>query len=147
MITQLDIILGIVQKLSIILAAVMGLVWFKLRYTKADWRIHSRLKLNIDGEIATIHGVTYLLAVSTRENVGLTGHNIKHDEMNDSYVCLYYSKRVPQANTTLTVNWDDGIYFDVFQKHTWISPGEVVKEQRLIEIPESDALALKVSVR
>jgi hypothetical protein len=143
---QLDVFLGILQKLSIIIGAVLGLAWFKLRYTKDDWRIHSRLKLNIDGEIVSCHGVTYLLVVSTLENVGLTGHKIRHDNINDTYLCVYNSEPMPQSNIPLTAHWDDGSYFDVFQKHTWISPGEVVKEQLLIEIPESDALALKLEV-
>jgi hypothetical protein len=144
---QLDLFLGILQKLSIILGAVLGLIWFKLRYTKRDWRIHARLKLNVDGEIVTCHGVTYILILSTLENVGQNGYKIMHDDVNDTYVCIYSNKGFPQADTTpLTVHWDEGIYFEVFQNHTWLSPGEVVKEQLLVEIPESDAVAFKLEV-
>jgi hypothetical protein len=146
MLNQLDSILGILQKVSILAAALIGLFWFKLRYTKSDWRVHSRLKLNIEGEIVNLHGVTYVLVVSTLENVGLTGHRIIHDNNNDTYICIYYSEILPQSNAALTVHWSDPSYFDVFQKHTWLSPGEVVKEQLLIAIPESDALALKLEV-
>ncbi|HEV3166822.1 MAG TPA: hypothetical protein VGZ22_22535 [Isosphaeraceae bacterium] len=146
MLTLLDTILGILQKLSVILAAMMGLIWFKLRYTKNDWHVHSRLKVRIDGEILKLHGVTYLKVVTTLENVGLTGHRIIHDDNTDTYVCIYYSESLPQADTALTIRWSDATYFEVFQKHTWLSPGEVVKEELLIAIPENEALALKLEV-
>jgi hypothetical protein len=146
MLNQADLVLGIVQKLSLIIAAVMGLIWFKLRYTKKDWHVHSRLKLNIDGEIVNIHGISYILIKTDLENVGLTGHRISHNEKNDTYICIYYSEMPQGANTVLEIHWSDVTYFDVFEKHTWLSPGEVVKEQHLIAIPETDVLAVKLEV-
>jgi hypothetical protein len=131
------------QKFFTILAILVGGVWTYFNFFKG--RTYTpRLEPKVSGRVATIDGLTYLIATSQLKNVGLSQLDI---EQRGTALIVYGYKSVTNPARTTTPDADELAKFAVFADHFWIEPGEAIEEQRFIVVPDPEYIAFRLELR
>ncbi len=106
--------------------------------------VNPRLELTVTGEVISDKEVKYLIATAQLKNTGLTNF-----DMQQRGTALRVFSYLPAEKTirARTADLHRLATFSVFEDHEWIEPGEVVEEQRLIVLPDSEHFALQLELR
>jgi hypothetical protein len=136
-------VVDIVQKLFTIAAIIVGGIWTYFNFFRGR-TYRMRLEPAVSGKVATLDGVSHLIATMNLKNVGLSKVEIEQK----GSALLVRSYEAPSGTTNaVSATWKDLAVFPVFESHQWIEPGEPIAEQRLIVIPTSVHTAFQLQLR
>jgi len=128
-----------------IAAIITGAIWTYYNFFKGrTYRL--RLECEVDGSIETYSGRAQLKVVVKARNVGLS--KVLVDQKG---TILQLHSAVP-PNTVPSwpcqVTWsNEPAVFDVFKDHPSIEPSEPIEDQVLVELPDDNAPAYKLTLK
>lgn len=136
-------ILSNVESLLTSAAILVGGAWAYFHYFRG--RVYKpRLEPSITGKVRSEADAHYVLVTALLKNVGLSKVNIQQE---GSAVRLYSCKPAAMAQGVEGVQWDHVATFSVFQRHSWIEPGELIEDHQLVAYPKNFTTAVRVDLR
>jgi hypothetical protein len=148
--TTTQVIVDIIQKGVTVVAICVGGFWAYFRFIQGR-TFQARLEPQVSGKVATINGALYLIATIRVKNVG--GSKVEIGPSTPGLrVWAYQVSEHPTAVKRVD-QWEDLGTFPVFESgpvyeaQKWIEPGEEIKEQCLIAMPEADYTAFRLLFR
>lgn len=137
-------VVGVIKDLMTIVAVLVGGAWAYFNFFKG--RIYRpRLESGVTGKFVAKDGKTYLSITAHLKNVGLSDVQIKDD--GTALVILLYQSAAGAENMVRDVQRESVGAFSVFNAHHWIEPNELIQDHRLIALPNSDWVAVRVELR
>jgi len=128
-----------------IIAIVAGAIWTYFNFFKGR-TYRSRLECEVDGSIESHSGRVHLRVVVKAKNVGLSKLLVEQKG-----TILQLQPAVAQTSAPswpCQVTWSDKpAVFDVFTDHAWIEPSEPIEDQVLVELPDDNAPAYKLTLK
>ena len=131
------------QSVATILVAFLGALWAYFKLIKG--RVYNRrLEPAIKAKVLKAEHHTCILVSITIKNVGLT--RVDLDQSSSTIIVNVYSARdyVSEFHNAL---WREVGIVQALLHHSWIEPGELVSEERLIALPHDDIIAVGVRLR
>jgi hypothetical protein len=137
-------ILDIVDKVTKVLALVIGGAWAYLNYRRGR-TFKKRLELKVTGKTAQEGKILFLSGTAQIKNVGLSKFPI---EQRGTAILIF--DLTPAASVTQPADFIEkraGVR-SVFKEHGWIEPGETIEESFLLQLPENEErVAMKLDLR
>jgi hypothetical protein len=137
--------LAILDTASKIAITIIGLAWTLLTYVRGR-TFRRRLDPKITGQIFSKNDVHLLLITVTVKNVGLSRANLYQ---RGTWIKVFRvqakdgasSWALPEDNRLLTA--------PIFQKHSWVEPGEEVHDVFIVQLPQRtpDDVAIRLNLR
>lgn len=124
-------------------AIVIGGAWTYFHYFKG--RIYKpRLEPNVVGKVRAEPTAYYLLVTSHLKNVGLSKLTIQQE---GSAIRVFACNPISETKEVESADWTHLATFSVFERHSWIEPGELIEDHQLITIPRNSATVVRVDLR
>ena len=136
-------VFDILQSAATIIAFGAGGVWAYFNFFKGR-TYRSRLDPNVSGKITSRNGTYFLIVTAQLKNVGLSA--VRIDQKGSALRVFAYTLGERPAKPR-NVEQSRLITLLVFEDHGWIEPGELIEDQRLIAIPDSEQVALQIKLR
>jgi len=137
-------ILDIIDKVTKIVALLIGGAWAYLNYVRGR-TFKKRLELKISAKQVQSKAGLLLSGAAQIKNVGLSKFPIEQKGTAILFFDLKASAPVKQLVEAIEVS--AGVR-EVFKDHAWIEPGETIAEDFLLQLPEDeDRLAMKLELR
>ncbi|HEY3971480.1 MAG TPA: hypothetical protein VGM18_00665 [Candidatus Sulfotelmatobacter sp.] len=137
-------ILDVVDKVTKILAVVIGGGWAYLNYLRGR-TFRKRLELKISGKPIWCRGVLFLSGSAQIKNVGLSKFSI---EQRGTAISVSDLIPVPAVKNPVDASEELVKVRSVYKNHGWIEPGETIEESFLLQLPEDELrAAVKLELR
>jgi hypothetical protein len=142
--SALSSVLDVVDKVTKILALLIGGGWAYLNYVRGR-TFNKRLELKISGKRAQKKGVTLLSGTAQIKNVGLSKFPIEQK----GTAILFFDLKPSASVKRLAETAEERVGVrEVFKDHAWIEPGETIEDNFLVQLPEDEErLAVKLDLR
>jgi hypothetical protein len=142
--THLSAVLDVIDKVTKILALIVGAGWVYLNYLRGRTFKH-RLEPNISGKISRSKGILLLSGLAQVKNVGLS--KVLIQQTGTAIEVLNCILAESQTGPPFLSDQDITVR-SVFEAHGWIEPGEQIEESFLIPVPEgSGTVAFRLGLR
>ena len=122
-----------VEAITHIAAILLGGMWAYMKFIKGRL-FYSRIEPTISAETLAQDSYRTLVISATIKNVGLSRVDIDHA---GSAMRILAHKENFAPSQAVSAEWDLLGSFPVLEKHSWIEPGEPVREDRLIVLPKA----------
>jgi len=141
---RLSFLLDVIDKLTKILALVIGAGWAYVNYVRGR-TFSKRLEPKIAGKWVQREGRSLLSGSAQIKNVGLSKFPIR--QKGTAILVFDLLPSAPVEKPTDAVEERVRVR-EVFKQHAWIEPGETVEENFLLQLPDtSSRLAIKLELR
>lgn len=121
-------------------AVIVGGIWAYYKFFRGR-TFRPRLELEISGRASEAKGHTNVLISVQLKNVGLSKVAISQE---GSAIRVFATD---STKTDGVAEWQRAITVGVFEKHSWIEPGETITDQALVSVPGIGHKAVKLEVR
>jgi hypothetical protein len=136
-------VLDIISKIVPVLAILTGGYWAYYKYVKGRL-FHSRIELQINGELKIIDSFPHLILKYQVKNIGLSKVDLDK-EASGIRVMKYYP--VDDSIEIESADWKSIGSFSILDKHSWIESSETIIESSLFSIIEKNNVVYKVELR
>jgi len=136
-------VFDILENAATIIAFGAGGVWAYFNFFKGR-TYRSRLEPKVAGKIISRNGAYFLIVTAQLKNVGLSA--VRIDQKGSALRVFAYTLG-ERPSKPRNVEQSRLITLSVFEDHGWIEPGELIEDQRLIAIPDSEHVALQIKLR
>jgi hypothetical protein len=130
------------KKIAEIAAIFLGAVWAYYKFVRGR-TFKQRLETVVTGTIHPDRGAIRLIASAQIKNVGLSKAPITQKGSALSVFAAVLTDRSMPSE----VDWKQLLVLPIFINHHWMEPGETIKDQLLVNIPNSETFALKLELR
>ncbi|MBZ5667740.1 MAG: hypothetical protein LAO30_24495 [Acidobacteriia bacterium] len=142
--SSLATVLDVVDKITKILAVVIGGAWAYVNYVRGR-TYKKKLEVDISGEWFESAGASFLSGSARLKNVGLSKFSI---QQKGTAVLVYGLRPSTSAEPITDVIANLISVRSVFEDHGWIEPGETIVESFLVQVSErTGQVAIKLSLR
>lgn len=136
-------LLDILQRSFTIIAIIVGALWGYSKYFRGR-TFRQRIELDVSADKFVSEKANYIIIKVQAKNVGLSKIDI--DKNGADIEILSYDTFNNEPSLSC-IQWEHLATVPILKNHDLIEPGEVVREQELIEIPGSPNLILKIFFR
>lgn len=136
-------VFDVLKNAATIIAFGAGGVWAYFNFFKGR-TYRSRLEPKVSGKIISRDGAYYLIVTAQLKNVGLSA--VRIDQKGSALRVFAYTLG-ERPSKPRNVEESRLITLSIFEDHGWIEPGELIEDQRLIAIPDSEHVALQIKLR
>jgi hypothetical protein len=133
----------VLKNVGELFAITIGGCWAYFHFFKGR-TYRARLEPKVSGRLKSVDGVNYLVATTFLKNVGLSDVTIEQEGSALSVFCYKADIPSPVADD---IEDEHLAIFPVFTNHAWIEPGELIEDERLIAVPGTDKLFLRLELR
>jgi hypothetical protein len=142
--TGLSTALDLIDKITKILALLIGGMWAYLNYVRGR-TFKRRLEPSITGKTILSKGVLFLSGLAEVKNVGLS--KVPIEQKGTAVEVLALKLRNDDADAP-ELHTEDVDVRSVFKRHGWLEPGEHIQESFFLPVPEkSHLVALRLRLR
>jgi hypothetical protein len=124
------------------LALITGGIWAYYKVFKSRTFV-ARVVLSISGSIIPANGTVIVAASFQVKNVGLS--QIKFRKESALIRLLAYTE--PSDSKIMKIDWKLLGAYNIFERHSWIEPGEVISDEVAISIPTAEYSAFLLELR
>jgi hypothetical protein len=138
-----DTAFGIAQKGLTIIGIIVGAIWAYFHYFRGR-TYKPRLETSVSGKLLKQNETLLLVANIRIRNVGLSKIDIKQKGSGMRIIGLEKKENVK------TIEKYEGVRLktvSIFNKHSWIEPGETIEDVHTLILPDNEYFGLKLDVR
>lgn len=138
-----DTTFGIAQKVISIIGIIAGAIWAYFHYFRGR-TYKPRLETSVSGKLLKQNETILLVATIRIKNVGLSKIDIKQKGSGMRIIGLEENENVK------TIEKYEGLRLktiSIFNKHSWIEPGETIDDLHTIILPNNEYIGIKLDVR